>query len=82
MLDLTTSVALHQRLLQARGRSLRLDAGRVARISGIGLQLLLAAKAAWAADGVSLVIHNMSEDLSAGLAHLGVQPDLFADKEG
>ena len=82
VLDLKTATALQQQFLAVRGRPLRVDASQVERLGGLGLQILLAAKASWAADGHHLVIDPISKELSAGLALLGVPPGAFADKEG
>jgi chemotaxis protein CheX len=73
---------VHQQFLAARGHPLRVEASQVERIGGLGLQVLVAAKAAWAADGHSLVVKHMSRELEAGLGLLGVQPGFFADGEG
>jgi chemotaxis protein CheX len=65
----------------ARGQHLRVDASQVERIGGLGLQVLLAAKTAWTADGTRLMVENMTRELSAGLGLLGVQAGLFTDGE-
>lgn len=82
VLDLKTAATVHQQFLAARGQPLRVEASQVERIGGLGLQVLLAARAAWAADGHKLVIMNMSKELETGLALLGVKPHSFADGEG
>jgi chemotaxis protein CheX len=65
----------------ARGQHLRVDASQVERIGGLGLQVLLAAKTAWTADGTRLMVENMTRVFSAGLGLLGVQAGLFTDGE-
>ena len=70
-LDLTAVQDLKDALLAARGRELVLDGSQVRKFGGLGLQLLLAAQAAWADDGLPLVIENASEAMTDSLAQLG-----------
>ena len=59
-LDLGAAMPLHALLLAHRGADLDLDAAGVERLGGLGLQLLLAARATWQADGMTLRILNLS----------------------
>jgi len=50
-LDLAAAAPLKQALLDARGQPIAIDASNVERLGALCLQVLLAAKAAWASDG-------------------------------
>ncbi len=75
MLDLVAAPALLEALLGRRGEKLVLDGAAVSRVGGQCLQVLLAARAAWAVDGQTLFIDNMSEDFEQALELLGVTPE-------
>ncbi|HUO23536.1 MAG TPA: STAS domain-containing protein [Caulobacteraceae bacterium] len=60
-LGLNTVAALAERLIAARGRSVQLDASLVHRLGAQGLQVLLSAEQAWAADGLAFEITAPSE---------------------
>lgn len=62
-------------LLERRGEDLNLAGEGVERLNGLGLQLLMAAFAAWRADGRSLRISNPSEVLRAALQRLNLLQD-------
>ncbi|GAB0114409.1 STAS domain-containing protein [Acidisoma sp. C75] len=81
-LDLKTAAQLHADLLSRRGQALELDASGVERIGGLGLQVLLAAQAAWTADGMDLRLGPASEEFKAGLAGFGAAGMLFSNSEG
>lgn len=81
-LDLKTAAELQQALLAKRGQPLQLDATHVERVGGLGLQVLLAARAAWDADGQDLVVHPSSHDFEAGLALLGAHTAMLREAEG
>ncbi|MCB8874935.1 STAS domain-containing protein [Acidisoma silvae] len=74
--------SLHRQLLAARGHDLQVDATRLTRIGGLGLQLLLAAQSAWKADGRRFGVENLSQEAEAGLSLLGLPADAFLDDEG
>jgi len=75
VLDLVAAPALHETFIGRRGNALNLDAGVVQRLGAQCLQILLAARAAWAADGLELAIENISEEFSAALELMGVAPE-------
>lgn len=50
-LDLASVASVHRDLLKLRGANLDIDASGVRKISGLGVQLLLAASTSWEADG-------------------------------
>lgn len=70
-LDITAAGDLHKALLAVRGGPLTLDASAVRRIGGQCLQILLAARDAWAADGQPFELREPSAELLDGLALLG-----------
>ena len=70
-LDMTAAGPLAHELTARRGQAVALDAGAVRRVGGQCLQVLLAAEAAWAADGQAFEIINPSPEFAEGLALLG-----------
>ncbi len=54
VLDLNAAAPLKAELLALRGGAVELDASEVRRLGGLCLQVLLAARATWAADGSEL----------------------------
>lgn len=81
VLDLKAATGLHVDLQAARGRDLTLDASEVRRLGGQCLQLLLAAEAAWEADGLSLQIASPSDALTEALGLFGATPGGRLQKE-
>ncbi|MDD2796145.1 STAS domain-containing protein [Acidocella sp.] len=74
ILNLTAAAALLENLLTLRGRPLSLNAGDVQRLGAQCLQVLLAARAAWAADEQELSLADCSEDFLTTLNLFGVAP--------
>ena len=71
---------LASRLLGHRGEDLTLDAGEVRRLSGLGLEVLVAASLQWRADGKALRFVNWSEAAQAALEGLGAElPDVLPE---
>jgi chemotaxis protein CheX len=70
-LDLNAAAPLAAELLARRGQPLALDGAHVARIGGQCLQVLLAARATWAADGRPFSLIEPSSDLLDALTLLG-----------
>ncbi len=60
-LDLKAAGPLKAALLQCRGAAIEVEAGQVRRLGGLCLQILLAARKAWADDGKSFSISGPSE---------------------
>lgn len=82
ILDLVAAPGLLEAFASRRGSALAVDAGGVQRLGAQCLQVLLAARAAWAADGLPLALDNMSEEFSAALELLGAHPqDLTNDAQ-
>lgn len=79
VLDLKAVGPLHQTLLSARGAPLEINAAEVTRLGGLGLQLLLSARATWANDGLPFRVNAPSDDFTAALALFGAQDLTVAD---
>jgi len=68
--------------LRRRGRSLAMEAGHVQRLGAQCLQVLLAARAAWVADGQALLLRNPSEAFIAALELMGLSPEELTNHAG
>ena len=78
-LDIRAAVPLAQELMLLRGRDLKIDGSGVAQIGGLCLQILLAARATWVADGLTLAVTASSAALRdamllCGAGHLESNP--------
>ena len=80
-LDLSSASTLAAALNNAKGHDLCLDASEVSRLGGQGLQLLIAANAAWDEGGHSFTINNRSEAFTESLKILGFDANTFAEVE-
>ena len=78
VLDLRAAEPLKAELLSRRGEALALDASGVDRPGGLCLQVLLAARKTWAADGLNLRLGFVSEALAEQWAAFGA-PDFNAE---
>jgi len=74
VLDLVAAPRLLEAFLTRRGQNLTVDGAAVQRLGGQCLQVLMAARAAWAADDRDLALENLSEEFAAGLDMLGLAP--------
>lgn len=74
-LDVTAAAPLREQLLTLRGGPVALDASGVERLGGLCLQVLMAARRTWAADGLPLRLAAASDAFAAQLAAFGA-PDL------
>ncbi len=70
-MDLRSVQALARELLALRGQQISLDASRVARLGGLGLQVLLSARLTWRADKVGFGLADASDAFKADCALLG-----------
>jgi chemotaxis protein CheX len=75
VLDLNAAGPLASQLLAARGREVAVDASAVERMGAQCLQVLLSARAAWAADGAGFTVVSPSDEFTATLALLGAPFD-------
>jgi chemotaxis protein CheX len=71
VLDLNAAAPLAAELLALRGRDVLVDASAVDRLGAQCLQVLLAARATWAADGAAFELGSPSDEFAATLALLG-----------
>lgn len=71
IIDLRTAGALTKDLLALRGRPINLDASRVERLGGLGLQVLLSARRTWRADRLQFAVDRASDAFKADLTLLG-----------
>jgi chemotaxis protein CheX len=73
-LDMRAAGPLLEAVRSRRGAPLALDGSQVERLGGQCLQVILAAHAAWAADGHGFEICNPSTALKEGWALMGAEP--------
>ena len=71
VLDLTAAAPLAAEFMAHRGTPLMVDGSGVERLGAQCLQVLLAARNAWVADGRAFSIESPSDALSDTLARLG-----------
>lgn len=71
VLDLAAAAPLQASLLAHRGQDLELDGSTVQRLGGQCLQIILAARATWEADGRALRLRDISEAGRDALAVMG-----------
>ena len=76
-LDLTAAAPLAAELLARRGAPLTLDASAVRRLGAQCLQILIAGRTAWEADGQAWRVANPSPEFSDSAALMGCPA--FAD---
>jgi chemotaxis protein CheX len=81
ILDLQAAEPLRAELMALRGRPLNMDASQVARMGGLCLQVILAARNTWAADGVAIQLDQPSEAFIEQLGAFG-NPELQFEPEG
>ncbi|MCB5945294.1 STAS domain-containing protein [Acidocella sp. KAb 2-4] len=74
VLDLVAAPGLLEAFNVRRGQDLAVDASAVQRLGAQCLQILLAARAAWAADGQELGLKAPSTEFSAALELMGASP--------
>lgn len=80
-LDGMATERLASELMRRRGHSLTLDAGQVTFLGALALQLLIAAREQWQADGKPLVISAPSAAFLEGVALLGGSPEALGTGE-
>ncbi|MDB5441262.1 MAG: cheX protein [Caulobacteraceae bacterium] len=70
-LDLNAAGPLAAQLIGLRGASVTLDASQVQRLGGLCLQVLLSARATWAADGQMFQVIDRSLAFDEALSLFG-----------
>jgi chemotaxis protein CheX len=76
-LDLVAAAPLRSEILARRGQPLDLDGAAVQRMGGLCLQVLLAARAAWAADNQPFRLLAPSPALREAISTLGADATLI-----
>ena len=79
-LILRAAAPLATALLQRRGHDLTLNAAGVRQLGGQCLQILLAARTAWQADGYRLHVADPSAEFMEALSLLGAESLVAADE--
>lgn len=74
-LDVAHARALAEDLATRRGRPLVLDAADVEKTGAFAVEVLIAARLQWAADGVSILLRSPSAAFRAGWQGLGLDPE-------
>ncbi len=77
VLDIKAATPLFTLLSRQRGHDLVIDASAVERLGGQCLQILLAARASWAADRRVFTVEGFSQGLIATLELMGLEPAAF-----
>lgn len=80
-LRLSAAAPLATALRALRGADINIDASQVERLGGLCLQALLAAEAAWEADGNRFEITSPSAEFTRDLKLLGAQDALGLSEE-
>ncbi len=75
VLDLKAATPLTEQMLERRGSDVEVDSGRVQRLGGQCLQVLLAARATWKADGKRFLVINIPPMIVETLILLGVSTE-------
>jgi chemotaxis protein CheX len=73
VLDLTEARPLAEALAALRGQPLQVNATAVSRLGALCLQVLIAARRTWAADGATFAIVGVSPAFAEQSARLGAQ---------
>jgi chemotaxis protein CheX len=71
VLDLRAVAALKAELVAVRGTAVEIDASQVQRLGGLCLQVLIAARNAWAVDGFEFSVVGRSDAFDHALTLFG-----------
>ena len=74
VLDPAGAATLTSQLVALRGQRVVLDASAVERVGGLGLQVLLSARATWEADGRPFAVVTPSVAFQDAVALSGARP--------
>jgi len=80
-LGVVSAGKLSASLVERRGQSITIDAGKVVFVGGLCLQVLLAARDAWAADALPFEVVNPTDAFQGDLALLGGAADFDLGRE-
>jgi chemotaxis protein CheX len=81
ILDLKAAQPLKVALSEHRGTSVQIDASNVERLGGLCLQVLVAARRAWAEEGQDMKIEPRSAAFDAAVTLFAAEPHLGAPAE-
>lgn len=76
-LDVARARAVFENLAGRRGSPLTIDASEVEKVSALAVEVLIAARRQWDADGLPFALGNMSAAARDTLAGLGLDPEGF-----
>lgn len=76
-LDHISAPEISKTLLAHRGTDIVLDAAAVQRLSAIGIELLIAARKQWEADGARIEINNWSDIALTTMDRIGATTDML-----
>lgn len=71
VLGLKEAGAVREQFLAMRGKAVEVDGSQVERLGGLGLQVLLSARATWRQDGQPLRFVDPSEAFGSGITLFG-----------
>ena len=80
-LDLNAASGMYEQLLGLKGNTVEVDASQVKKSGAQCIQVLLAAKKTWDANGDPLTIGQMSETFENTLKLLGISSEVLPIKE-
>ena len=81
VLDLNEASVLHGKLMELRGRDLKIDASQVERLGVQCVQVIVAAARAWQADKKAFVVEKASDVFEKTLQLIGIDPNQLTAKE-
>lgn len=76
-LDQITAPELSKSLIAHRGTNIVLDASGVTRLSAIGVEMLIAARKQWDADGARITITGWSDIALTSMERIGANPEML-----
>lgn len=81
ILDLNAATGVHEKLVGLKGNSVEIDASDVRKSGAQCIQVLMAAKKTWDADGQTIVVGAMSQTFENTLKLLGISGEELPLKE-
>ena len=81
VLDLNEASVLHGKLMELRGRDLRIDASQVDRLGAQCIQIIVAAARTWQTDKKAFVVERASDAFEKTLQLIGLDPNQLTAKE-
>ncbi|MGW9232985.1 STAS domain-containing protein [Pseudorhizobium sp. NPDC055634] len=81
VLDLNEASVLHGKLMELRGRDLKIDASQVERLGVQCVQVIVAAARAWQDDKKAFIVEKASDAFDKTLQLIGIDPNQLTAKE-